>query len=261
MVRQSTRTLGLSSVDRADPINRLKDAMPRETMPGNQFCVGTSMFPGGLCDKKEKKEQPFFVDIVVPKSGGDLGARVEFVHDTLYSVEGSKVEQAFKVVGEPRVLGIVRSDALCAWSPLEDALFAANISMTVTSLYRAEDLDADLKIDRNLIARAPAPANLTGDYIYFWDMTFIMRGLTVPEYKEEIRASAEHGLRRRIDGLQELSYQALGDLPFRLLVFSVLSPRNSELIVWSFNQGRLEFTSAVRRVQYLHDYVDNRRYN
>ncbi|XP_046553030.1 uncharacterized protein LOC124262580 [Haliotis rubra] len=222
--------------------------------------LGTSMFLGGLC-KKEKKEEPFFVDIVVPESGRDLGATVAFIHDTLDSVEGLRVEQAFKVVGEPRVLGVVRSDALCAWSPLEDALFAANISMTVTSLYRAEDLDADLNIDSDLLAKAPAPANLTGDYIYFWDMTFIMQGLTGPEYKEEIRASAEHALRRRIDGLQELSYQALGDLPFRLLVFSALSPQSSELIVWSFNRGQLEFTSAVRRVQYLHDYVYNRRCN
>ncbi|XP_067649537.1 uncharacterized protein [Haliotis asinina] len=152
--------------------------------------LGTSMFPGGMCDNKQKKELPFFVDIVVPNSGGDLGARVEFIHDTLYTVEGIKVNEAFKVKRHIR-LSVVRSDALCAWSPLEDALFAANISMTVTSLYRAEDL---------------------------------VNGLTSTQYKEVIRESTEYVLRRRTDGLQELSYQVLGDLPFRLLMFSVLSP-------------------------------------
>ncbi|XP_071102182.1 uncharacterized protein [Haliotis cracherodii] len=223
--------------------------------------LGASVFLCGLCDNTEKKEEPFYVDIVVSDAGRDLGAAMTFIQDTLYSVKSLTVEQAFKVVGEPRVLAILRSDTLCAWRQLEGVLFAANISMTVKSVYRAEDLVVDLKIEKDLIEKAPAPANLTGDYIYFWDMSFTMTGLTGSSYKEEIRASAEHALRRRIAGLQELSYQVLAELPFQLLVFSVLPPRSSESILWNFNRGRLEFTSTVRRVEHLRDYCDNRYCN
>ncbi|XP_048243020.1 uncharacterized protein LOC125375965 [Haliotis rufescens] len=119
--------------------------------------------------------------------------------------------------GDKRVPNIA---TLCDLRPLEEQLFAANLDITVKSLFPGEKLAEDLGVNKTLIASAPTPTNLRGDFIYVRDATFRMEGLSSEEYKEEIRDNLENSRKYRLDNHQDLMYRVLGVFPIQISVFN-----------------------------------------
>ncbi|XP_048243039.1 uncharacterized protein LOC124151705 [Haliotis rufescens] len=196
----------------------------------------------------------FLVEIVEPRGVADVETTMATVKGILDETEG--VEFMFKEVGEPRVLVILNIASLCDIRPLEEQLFAANLDITVTSLFLGQKLAEDLGVNKSLIASAPSPTNLTGDYIYYWDAIFRMDGLSSEEYKEEIRDNLESGLTFRLDNHQNLMYRVLGEFPIQMMYFAALKPEDSEMVIWHFNRRKLIFTAKVTLLQYLDVYLN-----
>ncbi|XP_048239807.1 uncharacterized protein LOC124138303 [Haliotis rufescens] len=196
----------------------------------------------------------FLLEIVEPTGVTDVKTTMATVKRILDKTEG--VEFMFKEVGEPRVLVILNIAVLCDIRPLEEQLFAANLDITVISLFTGEKLAEDLGVNKALIASAPPPTNLTGDYIYFWDAIYRMEGLSSEEYKEEIRDNLENTLKYRLDNHQNLMYRVLGQFPIQMMYFAALKPEDAEMVIWHFNRYQLIFTAKVTLVQYLDVYLN-----
>ncbi|XP_046332641.2 uncharacterized protein LOC124115628 [Haliotis rufescens] len=217
--------------------------------------LGATMYHCGSCDKRGVSKQLFFVDIVAPPA--DIRSTMTTLNNTLYGVQGVTVEQAFKVVGEPRVVAILKFQALCDWRPLEEALLAANLKINVKSVYGEMNLAADLKINKDLLERAPEPANIHGEFIYLVHLRLTMGGQTGSSYGEELRNLMVHTLRRRVTGVHYLNYNVLGEFPIQMLYFAVHHPRTVEMTTWRYNNGPLEMTNSVTRIEHLQDYIQN----
>ncbi|XP_067682293.1 uncharacterized protein [Haliotis asinina] len=218
---------------------------------------GAALCLGAWCENTEEEEQLFFVDIV-PSTDHDLRTVMTSVNDVLNSVEGVTVIQAFKVVGKPRVVAILKFGALCDWRPMEEALSAAGFSVDVKSLYGELDLETDLKVDKDLLAKAPPPSNISGDFIYFLDITLTMSGQTGSSYKEELRSCLELSLRYRANaGKKFLNYNILGEFPIQMLFFDVANPKVAESLLWPFNRGPLAMEVSMTRVENFADYLNN----
>ncbi|XP_071091141.1 uncharacterized protein [Haliotis cracherodii] len=201
-----------------------------------------------------KEHIRFLVDIVEPRGVADVKTTMATVKSILDKTEG--VEFMFKEVGEPRVLVILNIAALCDLRPLEEQLFAANLDITVKSLFSGEKLAEDLGVNKTLIASAPTPTNLTGDFIYVRDATFRMEGLSSEEYKEEIRDNLENSLKYRLDNHQNLMYRVLGVFPIQMMYFAVQKPEDAELVLWRFNRQKLIYTTKATMVQNLDVYLN-----
>ncbi|XP_046573457.1 uncharacterized protein LOC124281463 [Haliotis rubra] len=218
---------------------------------------GVTMFHCGVCDNTGNDDQLFYVDIVAPPAGQDIRVIMATINNALYSVEGITVEQAFKVVGEPRVVTILKFQALCDWRPLEAVLLGANLTMNVKSVYGEMNLAADLKINKDLLARAPEPDIIRGEFLYLVDVRLTMQGQTGSSYKEEMRNFIEHCLERRAIGIHYVNYNVLGEFPIQMLYFAVHHPRTVEMTTWRYNPGPLEMTNSVTRIEHLDDYLND----
>ncbi|XP_071090925.1 uncharacterized protein [Haliotis cracherodii] len=196
----------------------------------------------------------FLVDIVEPRGVADVQTTMATVKSILDKTKG--VEFMFKEVGEPRVLVILNIASLCDIRPLEEQLFASYLDITVTSLFPGEKLAEDLGVNKSLIASAPPPTSLTGEYIYYWDAIYRMEGLNSEEYKEEIRDNLENSLKYRLDNHQNLMYRVLGEFPIQMMYFAALKPEDAEMVIWHFNRRKLIFTAKVTLVQYLAVYLN-----
>ncbi|XP_067660524.1 uncharacterized protein [Haliotis asinina] len=170
---------------------------------------GVTMFYCGVCHNTGNDDQLFYVDIVAPGSGQDIRVTMTTINKTLHSVDGITVEQAFKVVGEPRVVNILKFQALCEWRPLEAVLLAANLKLNVKSVYGQMNLATDVNINKSLIAQAPEPDTIHGEFLYFADVRLTMRGQSSSTFKEELRNAKEYTLKLRTKGVHYVNYNVL----------------------------------------------------
>ncbi|XP_046564381.1 uncharacterized protein LOC124273208 [Haliotis rubra] len=219
---------------------------------------GAALCLGARCENTENEEQLFFVTIVPSSFVQNQRAVMTAVNDVLYSVKDITVKQAFKIVGKPRVVAILKFRALCDWRPLEEALAAAGLSIDVKSLYGELDLENDLKVDKELLANAQPPSNISGEFIYLLDVTLLMSGQTGASYKEELRSCLELSLKYRANAHKKfLNYNVLGEFPIQMLFFDVADPKVAESLLWPFNEGPLAMTVSMTRVENFADYLNN----
>ncbi|XP_046573390.1 uncharacterized protein LOC124281302 isoform X2 [Haliotis rubra] len=218
---------------------------------------GATMFHCGVCDNTGNDDQLFYVDIEAPGADQDIGVTMATINNTLYSAEGITVEQAFKVVGEPRVITILKFQALCDWRPLEVVLLAASLTMNVKSLYGEMNLAADLNINKDLLARAPEPDIIRGEFLYLVDVRITMRGQTTSLYKEEVQNLIEYCLKRRAIGIRYVNYNVLGEFPTQMLYFVVHRPKDSEMARWRYKDEMTEMTISLSRIERLDDYLSD----
>ncbi|XP_046573529.1 uncharacterized protein LOC124281605 [Haliotis rubra] len=179
------------------------------------------------------------------------------INNALYSVEGITVEQAFKVVGEPRVVTILKFQALCDWRPLEAVLLAANLTMNVKSVYGEMNLAADLKISKDLLARATEPDTIHGEFLFLTDVRLTMRGQTSSSYKEELHNLMEYCLKRRTIGIHYVNYNVLGEFPIQMLYFVARHPRGTEMARWRYKDGMTEITETLTRIEHLDGFLND----
>ncbi|XP_067661453.1 uncharacterized protein [Haliotis asinina] len=222
---------------------------------------GVTMFHCGVCHNTGEDDQLFYVEIEAPGSGHDISVTMATINKTLHSVDGITVEQAFKVVGEPRVVTILKFQALCEWRPLEAALLAVNLKLNVKSVYGEMNLANDLNINKSLIAQAPEPDTIHGEFLYFADVRLTMRGQSSSTYKEELRDLNEYALKLRTEGVDYVNYSVLGEFPIELLYFVVYHPKDAEMGRWRYRNEKTEMTFPLIRIEHLDDYLKDNHCN
>ncbi|XP_067660522.1 uncharacterized protein [Haliotis asinina] len=216
---------------------------------------GVTMFHCSVCHNTGEDDQLFYVEIEAPGSGHDIRVTMATINETLHSVNGITVEQAFKVVGEPRVVTILKFQALCEWRPLEAALLVANLKLNVKSVYGEMNLANDLNINKSLIAQAPEPGTIHGEFLYFVDVTLTMRGQSSSTYKEELKNLVEFGLKIRTEDKHYVNYNVLGEFPIEVLYFVVHRPKDAEMARWRYKDEKTEMTLSMTRIEHLDDYL------
>ncbi|XP_067660523.1 uncharacterized protein [Haliotis asinina] len=168
---------------------------------------------------------------------------------------------AGNVVGESRVVTILKFQALCEWRPLEAALLAVNLKLNVKSVYGEINLASDLNINKSLIARAPEPDTIHGEFLYFVDVRLTMRGQSSSTYKEELRDLKEYALKLRTKGVHYVNYNVLGEFPIEVLYFVVHRPKDAEMARWRYRNERTEMTFPLIRIEHLDDYLKDNQCN